>query len=85
MRETQFKITEIGTIPQDWKIISLGEIGEPRMCRRILKEQTQISGEIPFYKIGTFGYDADAYIPRTLFEEYKNKYYSFVPIIYTIF
>lgn len=75
MRETQFKITEIGTIPQDWKIISLGEIGEPRMCRRILKEQTQISGEIPFYKIGTFGYDADAYIPRTLFEEYKNKYY----------
>jgi type I restriction enzyme S subunit len=25
------------------------------MCKRIFKEQTQTEGDIPFYKIGTFG------------------------------
>ena len=28
----------------------------------------------PFYKIGTFGGDADAFISQELFEEYKVKY-----------
>ena len=44
------------------------------MCRRIFKEQTSENGEIPFYKIGTFGGEADAFISRELFEEYKAKY-----------
>lgn len=44
------------------------------MCRRIFKEQTTESGDIPFYKIGTFGGEADAYISKDLFEEYKAKY-----------
>lgn len=44
------------------------------MCKRILKAQTTSSGDIPFYKIGTFGGQADAFIPRALFEEYKRKY-----------
>lgn len=52
----------------------LGEIGRVRMCKRILKAQTTSSGDIPFYKIGTFGGQADAFIPRALFEEYKRKY-----------
>lgn len=56
----------------EWK--TLGEIGEVRMCKRILKSQTSSEGEIPFYKIGTFGKVPDAYIPRCLFEEYKSKY-----------
>ncbi|WP_424411534.1 restriction endonuclease subunit S [Pasteurella sp. PK-2025] len=56
----------------EWK--SLGEIGEVRMCKRILKEQTSEYGDIPFYKIGTFGKEANAYISRKLFEEYKAKY-----------
>lgn len=56
----------------EWK--TLGEIGEVRMCKRILKSQTSSEGEIPFYKIGTFGKEPDAYIPRSLFEEYKSKY-----------
>jgi hypothetical protein len=30
MKETRFKQTEIGLIPEDWKIISLEEIGDPR-------------------------------------------------------
>ena len=44
------------------------------MCRRIFKEQTSETGDIPFYKIGTFGADPDAFISRELFEEYKSKY-----------
>ena len=56
----------------EWK--ALGEIGEVRMCKRILKSQTSSEGEIPFYKIGTFGKEPDAFIPRKLFEIYKEKY-----------
>ncbi|EMN13320.1 type I restriction modification DNA specificity domain protein [Leptospira borgpetersenii str. Brem 307] len=56
----------------EWKM--LGEVGEVRMCKRILKSQTASEGEIPFYKIGTFGKEPDAYIPRSLFEEYTAKY-----------
>ena len=55
-----------------WK--KLGDIGEVRMCKRILKNQTATSGDIPFYKIGTFGKQADAYISKSLFDEYKQKY-----------
>jgi type I restriction enzyme S subunit len=56
----------------EWK--ALGEVGEVRMCKRILKNQTSHEGEIPFYKIGTFGKEPDAYIPQKLFEEFKAKY-----------
>ena len=56
------------------RVTTLGEIGKVCMCRRILKEQTSDVGEIPFYKIGTFGKIPDAFISRKIFEEYKNKY-----------
>lgn len=68
------KQTEIGLIPDDWEVKSLGEIGEPCMCKRILKEQTSPTGDISFYKIGTFGGIPDAYISRELFEQYKEQY-----------
>ncbi len=54
--------------------VPLGQLGEIRMCRRILKNQTTDKGDIPFYKIGTFGKQADAFISRSLFEEYRNNY-----------
>ena len=57
-----------------WEQRKLGEIGSVSMCRRIFKEQTSENGEIPFYKIGTFGGETDAFISRELFEEYKAKY-----------
>lgn len=44
------------------------------MNRRIFKEQTTATGDVPFYKIGTFGGVPDAFISRNLFEEYKSKY-----------
>ena len=56
------------------EIIPLGDIGKISMCKRILKSQTLSEGDIPFYKIGTFGKKADAYISSDLFEEYKEKY-----------
>ena len=55
-----------------WK--PLGEIGKVRMCRRIFREQTTPKGDIPFYKIGTFGREADAYISYELYEEYRRRY-----------
>lgn len=57
-----------------WERRKLGDIGSVSMCRRIFKEQTSENGEVPFYKIGTFGGEADAYISRELFEEYRAKY-----------
>ncbi len=61
-------------IDPEWKKVKLKEIGKVCMCKRIFKEQTGSSGDIPFYKIGTFGKTPDAYIDRKLFEEYKSKY-----------
>lgn len=57
-----------------WEQRKLGDIGSVAMCRRIFKHQTSESGEIPFFKIGTFGGEPDAFITRELFEEFKAKY-----------
>ncbi|HEE0960869.1 TPA: restriction endonuclease subunit S [Klebsiella pneumoniae] len=56
----------------EWK--TLGDIGDVRMCKCILKNETQPEGDVPFYKIGTFGKKANAFISRDVFEAYKNKY-----------
>lgn len=60
----------------NWQCLTLGEIGEPLMCRRIFKEETtpNPSNGIPFYKIGTFGRLADSYISKEIYEDYKSKY-----------
>lgn len=58
----------------DWEEKIIGEVGSVSMNRRIFKSQTFESGEIPFYKIGTFGGEPDSFISRELFEEYKLKY-----------
>ncbi|PDW97811.1 restriction endonuclease subunit S [Helicobacter pylori] len=59
---------------QNWQKVRLGDIGKPCMCKRVMKHQTTRYGEIPFYKIGTFGNTADAFISKKLFLEYKTKY-----------
>lgn len=60
----------------EWIKKSLGQIGKPLMCKRIFKEQTTTDSNknIPFFKIGTFGKEPDAYIPLDLFEEFKRKF-----------
>ena len=44
------------------------------MCKRIMAAQTNTENGVPFYKIGTIGGKADAYISKELFDEYKTKY-----------
>ena len=44
------------------------------MCKRILKSQTSATGDVPFFKIGTFGKQPDAFISRTLFEDFKRRF-----------
>ncbi len=61
----------------EWEEKKLGNLGEPKMCKRILKSQTTLinsKGNIPFYKIGTFGQEADAFISEELYKKYKLKY-----------
>jgi len=57
-----------------WEEKSLGEIGKISMCKRILKKQTNTHGGIPFYKIGTFGKKANAFIEKEIYNEFKRKY-----------
>lgn len=69
-----YKQTELGLIPSDWEIKSLGDVGEVKMCRRVFNEQTNGFGPIPFYKIGTFGREPDAFISQELYDLYRQKY-----------
>jgi len=54
--------------------LKLGDIGKVSMCKRIMKYETSPEGDIPFYKIGTFGKKPDAYISRQKYEEYRQIY-----------
>ena len=57
-----------------WVETTLGGIGNVAMCKRIFKEETTATGDIPFYKIGTFGRKPDAYISSHTYSEYRAKY-----------
>lgn len=58
----------------DWEKRKLGDIGSVAMNKRIFKSETFDYGDVPFYKIGTFGKIADSFITREKFTEYKAKY-----------
>ena len=58
----------------DWVVQPLGDIGKVSMCKRIFKEQTTPTGDIPFYKIGTFGKEPDAFIPAEIYHQFRQKY-----------
>ena len=67
----QSVFTQRGT---GWVEKTVGEIGKISMCKRIFKEETTATGDIPFYKIGTFGKEPDAFIPNHTYNEYRAKY-----------
>lgn len=69
-----YKQTDVGVIPEDWEDEKLGELAKVCMCKRIFADQTAENGEIPFFKIGTFGKEADAYISRSLYEDFKHRF-----------
>ena len=58
----------------EWEIKKLGSLGSVAMNKRIFKDETSDYGDIPFYKIGTFGGTADSFITKEKFKEYKEKY-----------
>ena len=69
----RFKAEDGSAFP-DWEKMTLGDVGSVAMCKRVFKEQTSSAGDVPFFKIGTFGSKPDAYIPRELFEALKKNY-----------
>ena len=69
----RFKANDGSDYP-DWEEKRLGDIGTVAMCKRVFKEQTTENGEVPFFKIGTFGDKPDAYISYKLYNELKTKY-----------
>ena len=52
----------------EWKKMRLGDNCNIQMCKRIMAAQTNTEGGVPFYKIGTIGGKADAYISKDLFD-----------------
>lgn len=69
----RFKADDGSDFP-DWDEMTLGDVGSVAMCKRVFKEQTFEVGDVPFFKIGTFGGAPDAYISQSLFDELKSKY-----------
>jgi len=64
----------VDELSNGWVESTLGDIGKVSMCKRILKKQTSVTGDIPFYKIGTFGKEPNAFITDEIYQDFKNKY-----------
>lgn len=74
LTKTKYKQTEIGLIPEDWEVKTLAHVGDVKMCKRIFSYQTTERGDIPFFKIGTFGKEPDAFISKEIYKNFKNKF-----------
>ncbi|GDX92614.1 putative type I restriction enzyme specificity protein [Planctomycetia bacterium] len=59
---------------EGWMETTIGDLGRVSMCKRIFKQETSATGDIPFYKIGTFGREPDAYIQSETYNQYRAKY-----------
>ena len=73
-KQYEYYRDELLTFGEDVPRVQLGDIGPVCMCKRILKSQTNTAGGVPFYKIGTFGKTANAYISEETYQEYRSKY-----------
>ena len=73
-KQYEYYRDELLTFGDDVPRIPLSEVGPVCMCKRILKSQTNDVGGILFYKMGTFGKAANAYISENTYEEYRSKY-----------
>ncbi len=58
----------------EWEEKKLGDVGEVKMCKRIFNDETSLEAEIPFYKIGSFGKVADAFIIKEKYLDFRKKY-----------
>ena len=72
MIEMAYKKLKVGIFPPlrfpefegKWEKKRLGGIGDVKMCRRVFNNETSPTGDIPFFKIGSFGKVADAFISK---------------------
>lgn len=79
MKTIEQKAKKVPTIrfagfDDEWEKLSFADVGNVCMCKRVFKEETSDKGDIPFYKIGTFGGIPDAYITKELYNEYRTKF-----------
>ncbi len=76
MRKKQYEYyhKKLLTSDDSVKHITLNEVGKVSMCKRIFKKETLASGDIPFYKIGTFGKEPNAFISQNIYDEYRKRF-----------
>jgi len=78
--KTGYKQTDIGVIPEDWDVASLGKLFEITSSKRVFQNEWRKSG-VPFYRarelavLGEKGrVDNDLFIDHDLYEKYKRSY-----------
>lgn len=81
-KNNEFVLSEMPNTPairfrgftEPWRQATFGDYGYICMCKRVMKHQTTTKGDVPFFKIGTFGGSPDAYISRDLFLSLSHNY-----------
>ncbi|MBL9117888.1 MAG: restriction endonuclease subunit S [Verrucomicrobiaceae bacterium] len=58
----------------EWEVKTLGELGRVATTKRIFMHQTSETGDVPFFKIGSFGRDPKLFISNSLFQTYKTRF-----------
>ena len=58
----------------EWKPMTLGDLGEVATNKRIFMHEAEPRGDVPFYKIGTFGREPKLFISQSLFDRYKERF-----------
>lgn len=57
-----------------WRQFLLGDLGVVATNKRIFMHQASLIGDVPFYKIGTFGKEPKLFISQELFDDYKKRF-----------
>lgn len=73
-KQYEYYRDEMLSFGDDVKYLTLGHIGKVSMCKRIFKNQTNTSGDIPFFTIGTFGKEPNVFISSEIYDDYRSKY-----------
>lgn len=75
-----YKQTDVGLIPEDWDVASLGKLFEITSSKRVFQNEWRKSG-VPFYRarelavLGEKGrVDNDLFIDHNLYEKHKRSY-----------
>ncbi len=57
-----------------WDTKRLGDLGKVATNKRVFMHETALTGDVPFYKIGSFGREPKLFISQSLFEKYKQRF-----------